>query len=133
MLITELDPNENIAILTPRGALSADDFEEAAQVIDPFIEGRGSLDGLIIRTPDFPGWDSFAALLSHFRFVRDHHRQLSRVALVTDSELADMAEKIGRHFVAAEIRHFPYEQFDAAHAWVLSDSQDNPQQTQETP
>jgi hypothetical protein len=39
----------------------------------------------MIRTESFPGWESFGALVSHLKFVADHHRQIERIAAVTDS------------------------------------------------
>ena len=118
MLNVELDSAAGIAVLTPEGALSESDFDTAATVIDPYIEAHGQLNGLIVRTKDFPGWESFGSLARHIRFVKDHHQRLSHVAIVTDSKLGDVAEKIAGHFVAAEIRHFPYDQFSAAKDWI---------------
>jgi hypothetical protein len=87
-------------------------------MIDPLIDQSGRLNGIIIYTRSFPGWDSFAALVSHLRFVRDHHRKVSRVALVTDSPIGKFAEPIGSHLVNAEIRSFPYEDFNQASEWA---------------
>lgn len=39
----------------------------------------------MIQAGSFPGWESFAALVSHMRFVRDHHRSIGKVAAVSDS------------------------------------------------
>jgi hypothetical protein len=121
MLNVELDTAKGIAVLKPDGALSESDFELAAGVIDPYLESHGELKGLIISTRNFPGWESFGALAQHFKFVKDHHKNLSYVALVTDSKLGNMAEKIAGHFVSAEIRHFPYDQFGEAEKWILDD------------
>jgi hypothetical protein len=113
------DETTGLVELVPDGALSEADFKGAAEIIDPLIEGNG-LKGLIIRAESFPGWDSFGALVGHFRFVRDHHEQLQRVALVTDSKLGDVAEKMANHFVAAEIKHFPFSDIEMAKNWISS-------------
>ena len=47
MLNVHLDEKESIAILEPNGALSEKDFELAADIIDPFIDKTGKLDGII--------------------------------------------------------------------------------------
>lgn len=93
MLKVTIDQNDGIAILEPDGALTESDFESAARVIDPYLEGAGRLDGIIIRTQSFPGWDSFSALTQHLKFIRDHHEKISHLAFVTDSPLANVAEK----------------------------------------
>ncbi len=41
----------------------------------------------MIKTGHFPGWEDLDAMLQHFRFVREHHNQIRRVALVTDGAL----------------------------------------------
>ncbi|MCP5246181.1 MAG: STAS/SEC14 domain-containing protein [Burkholderiales bacterium] len=120
MLKIELDSINGIAILKPDGALSKKDFDEAASVIDPYIERYGKLRGLIISAQAFPGWESFGSFIKHLEFIKNHHSKLSHVALVTDSELGDLAENIAGHFIAAKIKHFPYDHFSEAQHWILN-------------
>ena len=115
-----LDASHSILTLRPKTALTEADFAELAQLVDPFIEGHGMLGGVLIDAASFPGWDSFGALVSHLRFVRDHHRRVRRIAVVTDTVLGDLAEKLASHFVSAEIKHFPAGQTDAARRWILN-------------
>ena len=119
MLKVTLDETNGIAMLEPDGALSEADFTAAAAMIDPYLLRSGGLDGLIIHVRHFPGWDSFGALLSHLRFVKDHQQRISHVALVTDSALGEFAERVAGHFVAAQVRHFGFDEIDAARAWIL--------------
>jgi len=110
MLSVDIDEVHGIAILEPDGPLSKHDFELAAKVIDPYINKTGQLNGLIIHTKSFPGWDSFAALSFHFRFVKDHHKKISRVAISTDSVVGNFAEAVTSHFVNAEIKLFSFQE-----------------------
>jgi len=118
MLSVEIDETNGLAILEPDGPLTRDDFESAAHVIDPYIENTDHFKGIIIHTESFPGWDSFAALASHLKFVREHHQKISRVAVSTDSVIGNFAESIASHFVNAEIKLFTYHGLDEAKAWV---------------
>jgi len=122
MIEHDFDTTHSILYVRPKSALAADDFANLARVVDPHIEARGGLAGLIIETPAFPGWDDLGAMVAHFRFVRDHHRHVRKVGVVTDSALGDVAERLANHFVAAEIRHFPAGQTEAAKEWILSGS-----------
>jgi hypothetical protein len=70
MIQHELLHEEGISILKPEGALRAEDFGALAGAVDPYIDRHGELKGLMIEAPSFPGWENFAALLSHLRFVR---------------------------------------------------------------
>ncbi|MGI9280778.1 MAG: STAS/SEC14 domain-containing protein [Endozoicomonas sp.] len=121
MLSIEMDKEDGIALLEPHGPLSKEDFIAAAKQIDPLIEAKGDLGGLIIRTDHFPGWESFGALVSHFRFVKNHHKHLKKIALVTNAKVGDLGEKMASHFIAAKIRHFQFEQLEAAKLWILED------------
>ena len=118
MLSVTIDEENGIVVLEPEGPLSKNDFESAARIIDPYIEDANQLIGLIIHTKSFPGWDSFAALISHLRFVKEHHEKLLRVALSTDSTVGRFAESVASHFINAEIKHFSYQQMDQARLWV---------------
>jgi len=119
MLTVKVDEKNLVATLQPDGPLSASDFQSAARTIDQLIEKSGRLNGIIVYTKSFPGWDSFGALVSHMRFVKDHHKKVSRVALVTDSSIGKFAEPIGSHFVKAEIRVFPYQDLEEAREWIV--------------
>ena len=121
MLKVELDEERGIAVLEPDGPLSKDDFESAAKLIDPHIEKEGKLNGLVIHTETFPGWDSFAGLCSHLKFVREHHKKISRIAPATDFVIANFAEPVGNHFVNAEIKKFSYQELDQAKQWAAGE------------
>jgi len=105
-------------LVEPQGALSKDDFAAIAAIVDPIIESEGRLDGLIIKTRDFPGWEGFGDMIEHFRFVRNHHKKIRKIALVTDAKVADAFPSVANHFVKAEVKHFDYDDFDDAVDWV---------------
>ena len=118
MLEFELDRDKGILIVHPRDPLEASDFQAIARVVDPHIAENGTLKGLLVEAPSFPGWDSFAAFLEHMKFVRDHHRRIERVAAVTDSEFLKIAPRIARHFADPEIRVFGSGERAHALAWL---------------
>ena len=105
-------------IVQPEGALEKQDFERLAQEIDSFSTDESSLAGLVIHTRTFPGWDDIDAFLSHMRFVKDHHKKIARVAIVTDSTFLTIAPEIVKHFVSAEVMHFDYDELEAAKHWI---------------
>jgi hypothetical protein len=120
MIEYDLDKEHSILLVRPQSALDKDDFVELAKAVDPQIEANGDLAGLIIAVPSFPGWDSFGAMVTHFRFVRDHHKHIKKVAVVTDSHLGDAAEHLASHFVSAKIHHFPAGQVEQARQWIIN-------------
>ena len=120
MIDHTLDTANAILYVRPESSLEENDFIQLAKTIDPYIEKTGDIAGLIIQTPTFPGWKNFSAMVTHFRFVRDHHKHIKKVGLVTDSSLGDIAEHLASHFVSAEVRHFSAGELEAAKQWILN-------------
>ena len=120
MIEYDLDTEHSILHVQPKSPIEQDDFVKIAKAVDPHIEATGSLVGVIIEAPAFPGWESFRAMVNHFRFVRDHHRRVKRIAVVTVSHVGDIAEHLASHFVSAEIKHFPAGQIEAARQWITN-------------
>jgi|FLOH01.1.fsa_nt_gi hypothetical protein len=120
-LDVNIDPKNAIVTLHPKDKLSKDDFIRAGSLIDPFIEKVGKLNGLIIETKEFPGWDSFSALFTHLKFVKEHHTKVKKLAFVTDSIIGEGAENIGNHFISAEIKRFNFADLEEAKAWILEE------------
>ena len=87
MISIEVLGVEGIIIVEPSGPLEEADFHKLAKEIDAYSEDKGRLTGLIIHTKEFPGWDDFSAFLHHMKFVKEHHKQIKRVAIVTDSKM----------------------------------------------
>jgi hypothetical protein len=112
MIRFELLRDRRILLITPDGPLQRADFEQLAKEIDPFIAANGKLVGVMIHAKSFPGWESFGALVSHLKFVVDHHRQIERIAAVTDSGFLKIVPRIASHFLQASIRHFDFSEKD---------------------
>ena len=120
MIEYTLDTANSILYVRPRSSLEQSDFVQLAKAVDPYIEETGDLAGLIIDAPTFPGWESLGAMVAHVRFVRDHHKHIKKIGLVTDSALGNVAEHLASHFVSAEIRHFSAGQLETATQWVMN-------------
>ena len=118
MIKFELLKDQGLLIVEPKDTLTADDFQAICRAVDPFISENGNLSGLLIDVPSFPGWESFGALVEHIKFVRDHHRKINRVAVVTDSTLLTVAPKIAEHFAHPEFKVFKSGEKANALAWL---------------
>jgi hypothetical protein len=118
MISFNLDRTIGVLTVRPEGKLEAYDFQRLSQTVDPFIEEKGKLTGLIIVTEKFPGWKDFSGMLEHIKFVRNHHTEIVKIALVTDTKIADAAELLGKHFIKASVKHFSSTEFELAKNWV---------------
>ena len=108
----------NYCVIEPQDPLTKEDFAAIAEKVDPVIESNGKLEGLIIKTKEFPGWESFGDIVEHLRFVKDHHQGIKKVAFVTDALVADIFPAIVSHFIKAELKSFDFDEFEKAIEWV---------------
>ena len=113
---------EGILVIEPISGLSADDFLGLTVSVDAYLTEHQTLHGMLIHAQNFPGWESFAGLSAHLRFVREHHRKIERIAIVTDSPLGTVAPALAKHFVSAQIRRFAYSEFEEALLWLKSNA-----------
>lgn len=119
MIHYELLSDQAVLIVTPDGALEQADFETLALVVDPYIEDHGGLKGLMIYVDSFPGWEDFAGFVSHIQFVKSHQKYLAKIAAVTDSRILAIIPSIADHFIKAEIKHFDFDDKQAALDWLI--------------
>jgi len=118
MLEFELNKDSGILVLKPHGPLSAADFEAVTATTNTYIKETGDLTGVMIYAKSFPGWEDFGGLMSHLKFVRDHHQHIKKLATVSDSTVLTIMPRIAEHFINAETRHFSSSDLYAAEVWL---------------
>jgi hypothetical protein len=120
MINAQLLRDDGILVVSPADKLQSTDFERLRLLADPYIEEHGDLKGMLIDAESFFGWEDFSSMLSHIRFVRNYHEKIERVAAVTDNGFLAILPAVADHFVAAEVRHFDYQDRDKALNWLRS-------------
>lgn len=118
MLNFELLNQEGILRVSPNAPLQVRDFAQLSEVADRYLASHEALKGLIITTDDFEGWEDFSALVSHVKFVREHHKHIRKVAVVSDDSRLKIMPAIASHFVDADIRHFDSGHQQEAFDWI---------------
>jgi hypothetical protein len=96
------------------------DFERLRLLVDPYLEKRGELKGLLIDAETFYGWADFSSLLSHIRFAHNYQKNIERVAAVTDNSFLAILPAVADYFADAKVRHFEYQDRDKALDWLRS-------------
>jgi hypothetical protein len=109
---------EGILVLKPHAPLSKEDFGGLSADVDSYLSDHAKLYGVLIHSKGFPGWENFGGFTAHMHFVREHHKKVERLAVVTDSPFAGVAESLGKHFTSAEVRHFPFSDDVKALDWL---------------
>jgi hypothetical protein len=112
---------DGVVEIRVEGKLEAADFENVAPIVDGMIEQKGKIKGLLLNVSEFTGWRDVDALLTHFKFVKDHHAYIERVAAVSNKPWHEILPRFAAVFVKAEPRHFKIENIDHAMRWVRGD------------
>jgi hypothetical protein len=99
---------EGILVLEPHAPLSKEDFAALTAAVDSHLSDHAKLHGVLVHSKGFPGWGTFGGFTAHMNFVREHHKKVERIAVVTDSHFAGIGEALGTNFTSAEVRHFPF-------------------------
>ncbi|MFD9813380.1 STAS/SEC14 domain-containing protein [Streptomyces sp. NPDC059080] len=79
--------------------LRAQDFDVLALTVDTWLGTHTELAGVVIHVREFPGWENIGGLIRHVRFIRDHHRNVRKIALAADSKVAALVPQLANHFV----------------------------------
>jgi len=108
----------DVLVLRPDGPITREDVAALTRTADEYLAGHAKISGVMVRTQNFPGFASVGAFADYARFIADHHARVRRVALVTDSALAPVAEFMANHVVGVEMRHYPFADDTAAQAWL---------------
>ena len=112
-----LEP-EGVLILKPDAPLKQEDFAGLTTTVDAYLAKHGKLHGALVYAEKFPGWEDVSGFTSHMHFVREHRTKVERIAVVTDSVIADVMESFAQFFTPAEVKRFHFGEYDAALAWV---------------
>lgn len=110
--------NHDILEIRPVAELNPAEFRALAAQVDPIISQQGRLLGLLIDARHITGWQNFAALVSHCVFVRNQHRYLHKIAIISDNTLLSFMPQLLNHFVAAQVRPFRSKDVDSALEWL---------------
>jgi len=111
---------EGILVLKPRAPLTKEDFTGLSAAVNAYLSDHAKLHGVLIEAKEFPGWKDFDGFTAHMHFVKDNHKKIERIAVVTDSHMANVAESLGRHFTSAEVKHFPFPDDAEAMDWLIN-------------
>ncbi|MFT6077090.1 MAG: hypothetical protein ACJATU_000283, partial [Rickettsiales bacterium] len=118
-LTCSIDKKTSLLTIEVGESLSADDFKAVAKIVDPWVEENGQIEGVIIHARRFPYWKNAGGFISHISFIKNHHRDVKKVALVANGAIPAIAQKLTNHFILAEVKNFDYDQMDAAKSWIM--------------
>jgi hypothetical protein len=117
----DIKARENIFIITPQARITADDIKDLASRVNSYINETDKVPNLVLHAKSVPHWADFKALQKHLHFVKDHHKLIKKVAIVSDSKLLWLAKSVVEHFVRAKVRRFNEGAIEDAISWAQAE------------
>ncbi len=111
-------PECEVLLVEPTAGASGEDFARVREVADEWLEADGEVRGLVIHADDLSAWTRPGTVLGHWRLIRDHHRELDRVAVAVGGSAGALVSAAGEHFSHADVRHFAPDQRARAISWA---------------
>ena len=123
MLKHKLRQDGGILVQTPEVPLAAADFTTLASHFGAHQGQHGALRGILIHEKALRAWNDLGALIAQLQIIKQHHRQIEKVAVVADGGFATVIPFIAGHFIHAQVKHFDHAHDErAAWDWLRDDS-----------
>ena len=110
----------DVLAVRPDGPITREDVDTLTRTADEYLADHPKIAGVMVETRAFAGYTSMGAFADYARFIAGHRARIRRIALVTDSALAPVAEFMANHVVGLQMRHYPFAEGAAAQAWRRS-------------
>lgn len=98
------------------GTVTKSDYEVMVPEVQALVEQEGSIKVLLDMT-DFK-WEKVSAWGSDFRFGRDYHKKIEKMAIVGDKTWEKWLTKVAEPFYAEEAEYFSSGDSEAAWNWL---------------
>ena len=109
--------SKDLLEIQSEGALGIADFETLGKEADKLIKEYGNI-RLLIDVREFSGWESLSASEAHFSFIKNHHHNVIKVAVVIGKFWEAWIAVLVRTFLQPEIKVFQSTETDAAKSWI---------------
>ncbi|MDB2414218.1 STAS/SEC14 domain-containing protein [Rickettsiales bacterium] len=120
MLSITITTSDNLIEVTVSNKLQTRDFKELADHVDALIKKYGNI-RILINAMAFDGWESVKAAEEHFCFVKKHHKDVERIAVIASHSWQHWLVAMARVFVHPKIEVFDVDQITKAKEWIKND------------
>ena len=117
MIKTEIISGNVLRIVAPI-KLYVDDFQQITPEVDSFISQHGKI-RLLVDVSSFNGWNNAVALLKHIQFIKDHHHNVERIAVVGARSWQHWVIGVIRMIVHPEVKSYDRSQQNEALQWIV--------------
>ena len=115
-----IERENGVLILTASGQISAEDIDAFEPVFEQFADMQGKVP-IVIDATDLDGYEP-SGFWRDLKFDTTHRDQMGPMAIVSQGGWEAWVTKLSKPLFESAIRHFGPSEFEAAKAWVVSQS-----------
>ncbi len=118
MFDIKVEDDGSLVTVTPTDKITEEDITRLGDVMSEAINTHDRIPALLIHAKEFPGYDSFSAMMAHLKLIHNRETLVPRVAVVSDGVLLRTGEALAKLFIKAEVRHFAEADLADATEWA---------------
>jgi hypothetical protein len=118
-LFCQFDDQHGVLLLSVKNPFTKEDFETIEDIINPYYQKHGELDGIIINSKKFPYWTDAQNRRQYFNFASQNHKKFKKAALNMGGFFVKIVARIAKGRVYPEVRIFGYDKIEKAQDWIL--------------
>jgi hypothetical protein len=118
-LFCQFDDQNGVLLLDLKNPFSSEDFIAISNIIDPYFEKHGELNGVIINSKKFPYPKGAKKRQEYLNFASQNHHKFAKAALATGGFFTKIIARIASGRVHPEIKIFKYNQIEKAQRWAI--------------
>lgn len=118
-LFCQFDDHYGVLLLDVKNPFNAEDFETILEIIDPYFEQNGELEGIIIHAKKFPYWKGARNRQEYLNFASANHHKFQKAALAMGGFFTKIVARLAKGRVHPEVKIFKHNQIEKAQDWIL--------------
>ena len=124
MINQRFNSQDRILTITPEGKVSAEDFNGLEKKLELLLIKYGKLNGVLLDLKEIPFWSNFSSFLTHMRFIKKHHEDIDRLAVVTNKHFIGIVPWFADFFTTTDLKYFKETEKNFARLWLADQVQE---------
>ena len=118
-MIEFLPQNEgHLVAVSFKGKVTHEEIEALTPMIDAQIDREGGSICLLLDLLEFEGWEDLHAVWDHFILVKNHHKFVTRIAILGHEDWERRFAEYAVRFTFAEVGYYEKGGRETAIAWL---------------
>lgn len=124
MITQRFNSQDHILTICPEGKITPEDIQGLENKMDLLLRKYGKLNGVLLDLKEVPFWNGFKSFMAHMRFIKAHHKDIDRLAVVTSKHFLGLIPWMADYFTTADLKYFKENERNLAFIWLRDETQE---------